>query len=90
MWVVPFFVAYLLLAFSIPAVWALSRVWRRAHVPRNVRCPQLGSPAVVDLDAWYAMKMHALGEQELCVHDCSAWPDHRGCGQECLVQIAAG
>jgi hypothetical protein len=89
MWVVPVFVAYLILAFSIPVMWSLARVWRRAHIVRQVQCPEMGNSAVVDLDAWYAVKMHALGNRELCVRNCSRWSEKRGCEQACLVQIAA-
>lgn len=89
MWVAPVFVAYLVLALTIPLVRALAPVWRRARIPRQVRCPQIGAAAAIDLDAWYAVKMHAIGDSELCVRDCSRWPEDRGCGRECLIQIAA-
>ena len=87
MWVAGVFVSYLLLALLVPATWALARVWRSARIVREVRCPQLHSSAVLFLDPWYAMKMHALGEQGLSVRHCARWPEQAGCGQECLVQI---
>lgn len=89
MWVASVFVAYLVLAFTIPLFGALAPVWRRARIPRQVRCPQIGEAAVIDLDTGYAVKNHALGNTELRVRHCSRWPEHNGCGRECLIQIAA-
>lgn len=89
MWEAPVFVAYLVLALTIPLVRALAPVWRRARIARQVRCPQAAGSASIDLDAWYAVKMHALGNSELCVRHCSRWPEDRDCGRECLIQIAA-
>lgn len=87
MWVVYFFLSYLALALIIPTGWALVPVWRRAHVSRHVDCPDSSNVAMVDLDPWYAVKMHALGNMELRVKDCSRWPQCRSCGQACLVKI---
>jgi len=87
MWVVWFFLSYLLLALAIPVGWSLVPLWRRMRQARSVNCPFATTPAVVRLDAWYAVKMHALGERELCVEDCSRWPGNAACGQMCLVEI---
>ena len=89
MWVVYCFVSYLALALLIPAGWALVPIWRRARASRQVDCPAGAQLARVDLDPWYAVRMHALGNQELCVKACSQWPQRRSCGQTCLVRIGA-
>ena len=89
MWVVFIFMSYLALALLIPTVWALAPVWRRARVSRPVNCPASREAAVIELDTWYAVKMHTLGNDERRIGACSRWPERRGCGQECLVQISA-
>lgn len=89
MWVTYFFVSYLILALAIPLCLSLVPLWRRMREDRSVRCPGQSKTATVRLDPWYAVKMHALGEQELRVMDCSQWPEQCACGQECLVQIGA-
>jgi hypothetical protein len=90
MWVVYTFIAYLVLALLIPAGWALGHTWRRMRRSRHVTCPAVAAPALVTLDPWYAVRMHALGNNELRVKDCARWPARRNCGQECLAQIGTG
>ena len=85
-YVVCVFLCYMLLALLIPLGWALIPVWRKARVVRQVICPAAGHPAVVSLDAWYAVKMHTLGNEEKFVRSCSEWPTCSNCGQECLMQ----
>jgi hypothetical protein len=66
---------------------ALWPVWRRARISRQVVCPASGGSALVILDPWYAVRMHALGDVELRVKNCGRWPADRECGCECLGQI---
>jgi hypothetical protein len=87
MWVVYTFISYLILALLVPTVWALWPTWRRARIFRHVTCPAASAPALVTLDAWYAVRMHTLGNNELRVRKCARWPERRDCGQECLTQI---
>ena len=81
------FVCYLLLALLIPLGWALIPVWWKVRLARQVNCPATGHAAVVDLDAWYAVKMHTLGNDNKRVRRCSEWPKCSSCKQECLVQL---
>jgi hypothetical protein len=84
MWPVYLVITWFLLALLLPPGWALWGTWRRARVSRQVTCPVTGDPARVKLDAWHAVRMHALGNPELRVIDCACWPKQRDCGQECL------
>jgi hypothetical protein len=88
MWAVYTFIAYLVLAILVPAGWALGRTWRRTRTSRQVTCPAVGAPALVLLDPWYAVQMHALGNDERRVRDCARWPQQRNCGRQCLTQIS--
>jgi hypothetical protein len=87
MWVGYFFVSYLALALAVPVCWALVPLWRRAGRARYVGCPAASQIAMVRLDPWYAVRMHALGDRELRVIGCSQWPQRCDCGQDCLVRI---
>jgi hypothetical protein len=84
MWPVYLVMTWFVLALVVPAGWASWKVWRRARVSRELACPVTGAPALVKLDPWYAVKMHARGNRELRVMDCACWPERRDCGQECL------
>jgi hypothetical protein len=90
MWVTYFFLSYLVLALAIPLCLSLVPLWRRVREARSVSCPDISQLATVRLDPWYAVKMHALGDRELRVKNCSRWPERCACGQECLVQIGTG
>ena len=86
MWPVYLVIAWFLLALLLPPGWALWHTWRRARVSRHLTCPVNGGPARVTLDPWYAVRMHALGNNELRVIDCACWPERRDCSRECLEQ----
>lgn len=88
MWAVYTVIGYFLLALLIPVFWALGNTWRHARRARQLTCPALGAPADVGLDPWFAVRQHALGAYELRVLQCSQWPEHHGCAQACLAQIA--
>ena len=83
MWPVYLVITWFALALALPTGWALWGTWRRARVSRQVTCPQIGAPALVTLDPWYAVKMHALGENEMRVSNCARWPGQQDCGREC-------
>ena len=82
---------WIVLAVSLLALgYPLVRTYRRARGPRIVRCPESGSTASIELDAPYAaMTQASLGQPMLRVRDCSRWPRHEGCDQECLSQVEA-
>jgi hypothetical protein len=43
--------------------------------------------ASVGMDPWYAIRMHARGNPELLVLQCTRWPEYGGCEQNCREQI---
>jgi hypothetical protein len=80
-----FLIGYLVLFLAIPIVWALGGAWRRARVPRLVRCPGRGTSELVSFDAGFAVRRHAAGEDtELRVAACTAWPERSGCDRGCV------
>jgi hypothetical protein len=89
MWVIYFFLSYLVLALAIPLGLALVPLWRRAQAARIVRCPAAAKSVTVRMDPWFAVKMHALGNPELRLRDCTEWPQRGECDRGCLVQLQA-
>jgi hypothetical protein len=51
---------------------------------RAVLCPEVGSVAIIRIDALHAAISSAVSDPELQVNECSRWPERRGCGQGCL------
>jgi hypothetical protein len=88
MWAVYTVMSYFLLALLIPICWSLGNTWRYARKARQLTCPELGGPADVGLDPWFAVRQHVSGAYELRVLECSRWPQQGACGRECLAQIA--
>lgn len=88
MWPVYTIIGYFLLALVIPIAWMTLSVRLRTRGARRVMCPENGRVALIELDSWHAVKMHALGNPELLVRACQRWPGRRECGQECREQIA--
>jgi len=84
MWAVFTIIGYFILALLIPATLALWPVWRRARPSRHVTCPASGGTVLINLDPWYAVRMHAAGNRELRVRSCPLWPAWGNCGQECI------
>jgi len=89
MWVIYTVISYFVLALVLPIAWSLTRVWRRTRGGHAVTCPALGEPAVVGFAPWHAVRMHARGDAELRVIQCSHWPERGDCARECLVQIGS-
>jgi hypothetical protein len=88
MWAIFTVIGYFLLALLIPVCWSLGRVWRRTRGAHAVTCPGIGEPALLGLDQWHAVRMHARGDAELRVLECSQWPERGNCARQCLAQIA--
>jgi hypothetical protein len=88
MWVICTVAGFFFLALLIPVSWSLRAVWRKTRGSHAVTCPGIGEPAVLHLDQWYAVRMHARGDAELRVKGCSQWPEQSGCARRCLAQIA--
>jgi hypothetical protein len=67
----------------------MAGIWFRYRGARVVTCPENQRPAGVSLDASHASLTAPGRSTALRLSACSRWPEHAGCGQECLSQIAA-
>jgi len=63
------------------------RAYVRYRDSRLIICPENGEAAMVEVDAVHAALTSALGQPDIRLQNCWRWPIHRGCGQECLVQL---
>jgi hypothetical protein len=89
MWHILVVIGYFALALLIPIVWAGTTIWRKSRRLRSVTCPRDGSIAMVGLDRWHAMRMHAIGDPETRIRQCSRWPHGAPCAQDCEAQIGS-
>jgi hypothetical protein len=87
MWSVFTVIGYFMLALLLPIGWALGRTWRRARISRHLTCPESGIPALVRLEPWYAVRMHARGDREPLIRECTRWAETHECAQGCVEQI---
>lgn len=66
-------------------------LWRRAirerySGGRTVACPENQQPAVVGIDVRDAASTIMSGHSDLRLSECSRWPEHSQCNQDCLSQ----
>jgi len=77
------------IALLLPRAVRGARSYLKFRGKRLVTCPETQRPAAVEVDATNAAVSEAAGSQHLELSQCSRWPEHAGCGQECLSQIEA-
>jgi hypothetical protein len=77
-------VAFAILSFIVPPTIGAILRYRGKRV---ITCPETRHAAGVDVDVKHAALTAAIGNPDLRLRDCSRWPEHRDCGQECLLQI---
>ena len=63
------------------------RVYFRFRGARLVTCPETHRPAVVEVAARSVAMQAILDQPCLRISECSRWPMHKDCGQDCLTQI---
>jgi hypothetical protein len=63
--------------------------WSSYRGDRVITCPENQQTAGVRVDAGHAASTGFVSRPELRLSSCSRWPEHAGCGQECLRQIEA-
>jgi hypothetical protein len=78
-------VAVVAIGFFYVVVPVAFDVYLRFRRPRTVRCPETGLGTEIEVDAWHAAATAVPGPPSLVVADCSRWPAHAGCHQECLA-----
>jgi hypothetical protein len=88
--------AVAILVLAAAAALRAAFAWRKYRGQRVIECPENRRPAGVSLNVRqavvYALR-HAVDPSHwnagLSLSSCSRWPEHAGCGQQCLSQIQA-
>src|SRR5215472_11320470 len=83
-------IAFALLVAAL-AVWltVAARVFFRYRGKMLFTCPETGEAACARVAATEAARSSLTGRPKIHVSECSLWPEHRNCGQECLNQLGA-
>ena len=77
------FVVGTCLVLLMPAIWG-KQIYNTYHGTRTVNCPETHSPVMVRFRALLAAFTGLSGKPKLRLADCSRWPVHADCGQECI------
>jgi len=67
----------------LPALWA-EQIYHTYREGRTVNCPETHAPVSVRFNALRAAWSGLSGPQKLRLTDCTRWPEHADCGQECV------
>jgi len=81
-WLLLFVVATCLILL-MPAVWG-KQIFNTYRGARTVNCPETHAPVTVRFQALRAAFTGLSGKPKLRLADCSRWPVHADCGQECI------
>jgi len=82
-------VAIVVLAVAAITLGRVVWLWWTYRSARVITCPENLRPAGVFVDAAHVAARPFGKAPELQLSSCSRWPEHAGCGQECLKQIEA-
>lgn len=83
---------YLLIALlAVGAIYFAIRYFLRVESKvggsRAIVCPETKRQATVEVDVRRAALTSLIGQEEIRLENCSRWPLHENCGQECLLQL---
>lgn len=65
------------------------RLYLKLRGKRLVTCPETKKATAVKVAAGTVAVKALIGPLRLRLSECSCWPEHQNCGQECLRQIEA-
>ena len=72
----------------VSIIRALVRTYVKYRGNRLVVCPETERYATVEIDGPLAAVTSLFGALELRIENCSRWPEHQHCTQDCVRQIA--
>src|SRR3974390_34212 len=81
-WVLLFLVGSCLVLL-VPALWG-KQIYDTYRGTRTVNCPETHAPVKVRFNAMRAAITGLSGKPRLGLTDCSRWPVHADCRQECI------
>ena len=74
--------------FLFIALRSAASTYRELRGDHLITCPENHKSAAVRIAAGKAAVEATIGKDYLRLSNCSRWPEKKGCGQECLAQIA--
>ena len=77
------FVVGTCLVLLMPALWG-KHIYNSYHGARTVNCPETHAPVMVRFRPLRAAFTGLSGRPKLRLADCSRWPVHSDCGQDCI------
>jgi len=77
------FLAFTSLLLLLPTLWGREIRSQYAGV-RAVTCPETRRQVAVSLDSTHAAVTGLTGRPDVRIVDCTRWPEHSKCGQDCL------
>jgi hypothetical protein len=77
------FVVGTCLVLLMPALWG-KQIYNTFQGARTVNCPETHAPVAVRFRALLAAFTGLSGRPKLRLANCSRWPVHADCGQECI------
>jgi len=80
-------VGILVIVALVLIIRALARTYLEYRGKRLVVCPETKTYATVEIDAPLAAITSLFGAPELRIENCSRWPEHQHCAQDCVWQI---
>jgi hypothetical protein len=86
------FMTLLWILIVVSAAFLLGRAvqrWWKYRGERVITCPENQRPAGITVDTSRLAAQPFANSPRLQLSSCSRWPEHAGCGQECLRQVEA-
>jgi len=81
------FVVGACLILLLPALWG-KQIYNTYRGTRTATCPETHASVAVRFRAWRAAFTGLSGKPKLRLAECSRWPVHADCGQECIPDAA--
>ena len=91
-WVIEMLLLFVLLVILGTALIAFAAIYLRVvakfHGVQPVTCPLTCGPALVQVAAFRSAVRRMHGDAVLRLSECSLWPEHSRCAQNCASQVA--
>lgn len=81
------FVVVTSLLLLLPALWA-REISKQYAGSRAVTCPETRRQVAVSFDGTHTAVTGLAGRPDLRIAECTRWPEHSNCGQDCIPEAA--
>lgn len=92
-WLVEMAILYFLfVALAVTILFILAwfiKVYAKYRGKRTIRCPETGTPAIIEIDALHAALGSLAGDPDIELLSCSLWNQRGRCRQPCVKALRA-